>query len=256
MPYYIYTSKQLIVLSNDFKSVILYNNENILNLYKDIFLKSLEQTSGLIYNFSDCSNYISTYLKAYQDFGEVISVIEPQPCLAKYYTHQMVDKHLRPEVQNWNIIKQKIYDYYDNCKTIFPSIKCFFSIDGLDYFVNTGVMKDLPSQFAYPFTVSERRYLLNLLISDIQNNDILYRIINPFKLQISSFTSIQSYKNKGMVFTATDENIIISCNINEQSICDAFDDFINSLPESELVYNKEDTIKVLENAIKQLDNQE
>ncbi len=253
MPYYIYTSKRLITISDDFKTAILYNNDDILCLYKEIFIKCLAQTSNLIYQLLDCSNLISSYINANIVFGEVINVIEPQPCFAKYYTHQIIDEHLRQEIPNRDDVKQMIYKYYDSYNNYASNLKCFFSMEGLKYFINTGITIDLPPQFASPFSMAERIYLLKSLRNDILNKDILFRVADPSKLQISSSCTIQTYKDNGIFFCAINTNGIISCKITEQSICDSFNDFFDNLNNSNLIYNKEDTIKIIDEFIEQLE---
>ena len=42
---------------------------------------------------------------------------------------------------------------------------------------------------------------------------------------------------------------IISCNITQYSICDAFVDFFDNMPENDIVYSKEDMIKILDSFI-------
>ncbi len=254
MPYYILTNKLLITISVDFKAAILYNNREIIDIHKDSFQKCLVQAKPLIKKLSDCNDLISNFLVAYQNFGEVTNVIEPQPCLAKYYTQQFINEHFRPDIQHRGIMIQILYDFYGNIDKYAPSINSFFSIDGLKYFIETGIMADLPDKYATPFSIAERKLFLNLLTNDIKNKNILFRIVNSTKLNISPFTSIQSYKNNGILFCAVDNDNMVSCVIDEYSICDAFNDFFENLPDSDAVYNKEDTIKIMENLIKQIED--
>lgn len=254
MPYYLCTSKRLITLSADFNTAVLYNDSDIKDAYYEGFQKSLSHTTPFIRQLADCSDMVSIHLKALSDSGQVTNVIEPQPCFAKYYTHKMIDEHLRPEVPDRDTIKQALYKFYDGYNDIAPGVKSFFSIEGLKYFIATGIMADLPPRFALPFTLDERKYLIKSLRDDIKTDNIIARVTDPSKFLISSLASIQLYKSKGIMFLAADNNSIVSCYIGEQSICDAFYDFFESLPESELVFSKEETIKVLDELIKQLEN--
>ncbi len=165
----------------------------------------------------------------------------------------MVDKHLRQEIPNREDVKQMIYKYYDNYNIYAPNLKCYFSIEGLNNFINTGMIIDLPPQFASPFSVAERIYLLKSLRNDILNKDILFRVVDSSKLQISPLCTIQTYKDNGIFFCATNINGIISCKITEQSICDSFNDFFECLNNSDYIYNKEETIKIINKFIKQLE---
>lgn len=254
MPYYLFTSKRLVTLSSDFKTAILYNNDDIKSVYYDNFQKCLTQAKPFVNQLADCGDMLTTYFKAYKIAGQVTNVIEPQPCFGKYYTHEMVDKHLLPEVQHWEEVRQDLYKFYDSYNSSNVPSKCFFSIEGLKYMVNTGVMADLPPRFASPFTLQERKYLLKSLRDDIKKEDLIFCATDSSKFIISPFLTLQVHKGSGIVFIAADNNGIVSCTINEQSICDAFRDFFESLPESDLFYSKEETISVLDGFIEQLEN--
>ncbi len=253
MPYYFYTSNSLVTISSDFKSAILYNNLDIKNAYHNEFRKCLTHTKPIVRQLSSCFDMISTYLNAFQNAGEITNAMEPQPCFAKYYTPKMVDDHLRLDVPNRDAVREGICKIYSSYQSFYPSVNTYFSIEGLASLTQTGIMNDLPARFALPFTVEERLFLLRSLKNDIEKDLFIARITDSSKFSISSLTSIQIYKNSGIVLIVNDDNGIVSCFIEEKSICDAFTDFFESLPDSGLVYGKEETIKTLEEFIKQLE---
>jgi hypothetical protein len=100
--------------------------------------------------------------------------------------------------------------------------------------------------------VEERIYLLKSLREDVFNDTVIARINNPAKFQISSFASIQIFKGTGLSFFSADDYNIVNCFIKEQSIYEAFCDFFKYLPDSDLLYSKEETLQVLDDFILQL----
>ncbi|KUO75300.1 MAG: hypothetical protein APF81_17595 [Desulfosporosinus sp. BRH_c37] len=254
MPYYILTNKRLVTLSADFTTAILYNNEEILKTYRTEFEKVVLQMNPFIKKLSDCGEMLSTYLSAYKDAGQFTHTIEPQPCFAKYYTHQMVDEKLRQGIEHRDELLKSLYQLFDVYKDYRSIPMSLFSIEGLEYLVTTGLMADLPPRFALPFTVKERKYLLQSLRDEIEKDIYLVRAIDCSKFSISSVATIQLYGINGLIFITADDNGIISCFIDEKNICEAFHDFFESLHDSDLVYSKEKTLRIIDGFIAQLHN--
>lgn len=249
MPYYILTNKCLVTLSADYKTAVLYNNKEIHEMYRIKFEKIVLQTKLFINQPSDCGEMLSTYLSACKDAGQFTHTIEPQPCFARYYTHEMVDAKLRSNVEQRDLLRQSLYQLFDVYKSSSSIPMSLFSIEGLEYLVSTGRMADLPPRFALPFTIEERKYLLQSLRDDIEKDNYIVRAIDISKFSISSVATIQLYGTSGLIFMTSDDNGIISCFIDEKSICESFHDFFESLPTSDLVYSKEKTLRIIDGFI-------
>lgn len=248
MPYYLLTKNRLITVSADYKSAVLFQCEDMIRLYHEEFNKALAQTAPLNFQIHECTDMISTYLSVFESAGQPLHVIEPQPCLGKYYTHKNVEDHLRKEVPNREQAKQSINQFYDNYKA-YTLASYYFTLEGLQYLVHTGIMADLPTRFATPFSSREIRTLLTSLRKDIAEDIVVSRIINPGKLRISPITSLQIFENDGLLLIAANDKNIVSCFIKEQSINDAFLDFFESLSTSDLLYSKEETLEMLDEVI-------
>lgn len=252
MPYYILTNKRLVTLSSDFTTAVFYNNKEIHEMFLLGFEKIVLHTKPFINQLGDCGEMLSIYLSAYKDAGQFTHTIEPQPCFAKYYTHEMVDAKLRPDVEHRDLVRQSLCQLFDGYKGSCSSPLSLFSIQGLEYLVSTGRMADLPPRFALPFTIEERNYLLQSLRDDIEKNNYFVRAIDISKFLISSVATIQLYGTSGLIFMTSDDNGIISCFIDEKSICESFYDFFENLPESDLIYSKEKTLSIIDGFIAQL----
>lgn len=247
MPYYIITSNHLLTISADFKTAIFYNNESIVNTYKENFKIAITKSKPLITQHFSCDDMLLAYLASSKNSGVASHIIEPQPCFAWYYTEALINSHLRPELENRELILDLLYDLYGKYRAFKSRPMSIFSIEGLSYFAKTGILADLPTQFAIPFTIEERIILLTKLRNDIANSDYLVFASNSSKFIIPSST-IQLYTTKGLdFFVANNNGVISSSYIEEQSITEAFYDFFESLPSSGLIYNKEETIKIIDN---------
>ena len=249
MPFYIITSKRLITLSTDFKTAILYNNESIVNVYNENFQRAVLLSKPFLAQHLSCDDMLTTYLETYKNSGEITHVLEPQPCFAWYYTDELIRKKLRFDLENREMILALLYQLYGSYKKIEHRPISIFSIGGMEQFVSTGVMADLPRQFAVPFTQEERLILLKALRNDIANGEYSVFATNSSNFMIPSST-IQLHGACALeFFTANNNGTIFSSSIEEKSIAEAFYDFFESLPESDLIYGKEETLKIIDDFI-------
>jgi hypothetical protein len=93
------------------------------------------------------------------------------------------------------------------------------------------------------------------LRNDIADDTYFARAVNSSKFVISPLVTVQLYStNVLMIVTANSHGMISSSFIEEKSICEAFFDFFESLPESNLLYSKEETIRIIDEAIVGLDS--
>lgn len=250
MPYYIITSKHLITLSADNNSAVLYNNEGIVNIYKKIFDIAISKSSPLIASHFTCSDILQAYLDSINHTGIITHVIEPQPCFAWYYTDDLINAHLRPEVDDREIFLKMLCNYYENNRNNSKPIS-IFSVEGLSTFAVSGILSDLPTQFAIPFTVEERIMLLERLRNDILLGNYQVYAVNSSKFVIP-FITIQLCSTKGITFyTSNNNGYICSAFMEEESIAEVFYDFFESLPESDLVFGRDETIKIIDSFIEQ-----
>lgn len=253
MPYYILTSKRIIGLSHDFNTAVLFDNRELYNIYYNNFDKCLCQSMPLLKQLGTCQEMLTTYLTAYTNAGTFTHNIEPQPCLARYYTEQLIENKLRKELENRELLKSLLCQLYDNFRHFERIPMSFFSIDGIEYMARTGMMADLPPQYALPFTVNERRELLEKLRKDIADDTYFVRAINTSKFTISPFSTVQLYGSNVLVIVSINsEGMASSSFIEEKSICESFFDFLESLQESDLLFSKEETLRIIDEIVNRL----
>jgi transcriptional regulator with XRE-family HTH domain len=251
MPFYIITSKRLITFSADYNSAVLYNNESIVNLYKNKFDAALHKSAPLIAHLNTCEDILQSYLQSFKNTNTISHVLEPQPCFSWYYSDELINLHLIPDLENRDTLLKLITELYREYRNYSHRPISIFSVEGLRAFATTGILADLPTQFATPFTLEERIMLLESLRKDISLGIYQVYAANASKFVIP-FATIQLYKNEGLDFFTTNNNgIMSSANISEKSIAEAFYEFFESLPDSELIHTKEETINIIDSCIEQ-----
>ncbi|MEG2512107.1 MAG: helix-turn-helix transcriptional regulator [Acetivibrio sp.] len=254
MPFYFFTGKKLVTVSDDFKMAILYNNADVLHVYKEHFETCFSHSFQLVELLTEPWEMIQISSIENMNFYSATHVIESQPCFAGYYTHAMIDKHLRLGIPEREHFREQLFVFWDHFKTL--RIQSFFTIQGIQTLVDHGRVNNLPAIFATPFSIKERIYLLTSLCREIQEDLYFARILDTRTLSISQITTIQICSNQSILFMATTQQGIVNCSITESSICNAFYDFFENLSESKLLYSKEDTLQILKDFIEKLDSME
>lgn len=253
MPYYFYAGARLVTLSADFKTAALYNDPALLQVYQTQFQSSMAQSKPLVQQLSGILEMLLVGFDLVFQDKRVSHVIEPQPCFGKYYTAEMAEEYMRPEVPHREEMKARMLALYAQYRKFALTSKSFFTVAGLKAMAETGEMADLPQRFAYPFSVATRLYLLKSLREDIQSDRYYARAIDTSKIQISHIATTQIHDDQSVLFMATTDRGIVACTIREPSVCAAFLDFFESLTDSGLLYGKEDTLNILDEVIAQLE---
>jgi len=250
MPYFILTSTQLVTLSAEMDAAVLYCNGDIIRLYANLFEAAAKQGTPLLKRMNNIYEIISYYLTLQRKAGgETSCLIGPQPCLGHYITEELTEKKLIAELDQREEVKALIAKHFENMRRVAIADMGLFSIAGMEYLDETGYMTDVPSSYAYPLEHGETRDLMAHYIADIKKGRFSSFAINPSKLTVPLFTTILTDKPGGvhfLTYTATDFKAIF---INEPSIVEAFGDFCDSIEKSDLVYSREETLRILESFV-------
>ena len=114
-----------------------------------------------------------------------------------------------------------------------------FTEKGLLDLFNSNVIVDLPPQVVPPLEHEDILAMLRQLRSDIAKDNICGLITRPTQLKLPDYLSISvSAQNKINIYPT---NAFLF-----GTLCRIFQDFVQSLPGSPMVYSKEDCLKLLD----------
>lgn len=260
-PYTIVTDNYAVSISYNFENAIISDNSDILNLKRELFIKKKNLSYALI---ESIDNPLS-YTKLYTDFNANYKksdtdfvTIEYEPCLTPYFNDEILDLCLNKNLENYTEILNRaksIFSFWHN-KNIEHNIS-YFTLDGVNNFVNTGRINEIPKSIYKPIPIEHRLDMLRALCKTASENQSELRIIKTDKLHIpknlrysgtgsiSDFFLLQSDKNE--------ENSIFK--LSECGFAKPFYDFAYSLIDSDLVYSKNETLQILNNYINEKSQQ-
>lgn len=257
LPYFIHTRQHTLLLSSKLDCAILTKNPEIRGCYQDTCEKFVKSAKPLLNRINGPDELLKYYLNNY--LGHIIpkkielAGIEFQPCLLIYVGLSMLQKYSEV-LQNNETILSDFKNYVDRIQQEVQGKLSVFTEDGLGSFIKTGKLSVIPPDYITAFDKQDRLNLLEKMLEDLTKDKIKFRLIDSTKFTIADGFSIGCLNGHSLLISdlryKTGNTKVIS--IGEQSIVDAFLDFFNSIPDSELVLSKEATIQAIHDAIRDL----
>ncbi|MCD7820433.1 MAG: hypothetical protein LUH07_15510 [Lachnospiraceae bacterium] len=254
LSYYIITPHYLVLLSEDHSKAFIQTSERLIKVFSDHFRGLMEYCEPLV-------SYSTTLQEIMESCSAIINprgslYLMPQPCFGHYYTPEMIAKYLRPDNGFTEDMYNAVLQYFSMIQTVKNNFHTIFSEKGLQYFVETGIITELPQDFVLPVDRQDRIRLLSRLRDDITFGRITGRIAHPSSMHIPDYLTLVIDMNGNAWFDTTADFIhgayYCDIHLSEKSACTAFQDFFQSLPGSQLVYSQEETLQILNKYIQRL----
>lgn len=251
LPYFILVSDYLLCLSPDIKTAVIYNNQELIQYYRQSTIDTMEECEPLL----TCSTDPFDILKQYIDYSTLDGYysVMAQPCFGKFYTREFIAKKVPKELPFYQPLVEAADQRFQILRNLKGNYYTVFTYEGLRTFCETGTFCDMPKEFVQKCTKEERLAIIQSLKADIADGSITGLIVNPSRFRIPEYLTFTISPDKGIhIFTTLmfEERAYHSnLHIIEPMISKAFFDFIVSLPASEYVYSKEDTLNILDELI-------
>ena len=100
MPYYIITSQNVLIISSDFKSAVLYHSWDIVKEYRDEFYRIFQMAKPFMEYADNPICIMKALEKNYMDFGLPSHTLEFHPCLFFMNVHFNSEKDSFSELPN------------------------------------------------------------------------------------------------------------------------------------------------------------
>lgn len=251
MPYFILTGGHLLCLAQDMKTAVLYTNPSLISYYRQYTLDMAKQCEPLL----TCSKGPFDILEQYVDYSmpDGYYTIMPQPCFGKFYTRDFITSKVPRELPFYETLVDAADTRFQLLRDLNSNYYTLFTYEGLLEFCKNGIFCDMPREYVKACTPAERLSMMQSLREGMADGSITGMIVNPAALQIPEYLTFTISPDKGIhIFTTTafrKEAYYSNLHIVEPIISRAFFDFIVSLPDSEYVYPKEDTLKIVDDLI-------
>lgn len=255
MGYYIISPHYLILFSEDLSAAQILESEDLLSYYRSFFKNLLLQCEPLTQCSADVTEVLNEYISA--AVPDSLHIIMPQPCIGRYITHDIIKKYLNRSQMPLDPYLPLIDHHYSFLRQVKNNYYTIFTEEGLRDLIETGICDDSPAEFIPHLDKEDVCNFLKKLYIEIENGTVLGLIARPTQLHLPNYLSIYTNPQTGFHIYTTLKFVFGSycCNIHitEESIRSLFLDFFHSLPESGLVYSKEDTLYLLKQHITKME---
>ena len=252
MPYFILTATKLVLINRDFSKAALICDINIVELYKESFDAMLNRAKPLIKHMDTTIEFLESFALAIDNnVDEPFYWLEPEPCIGPLCNDKIIDDYIKKDLPNRDELVGLVCKHYGFLREQLTHIVNVCTTDGVYRVINTGYIYNAPAEIMHPFSRETVKELLITLRNRSAENKTKMLFSNPSKLTMPSKTHLNINRKNGVCFVmhemeSTNFRAIF---LSEDSINEAFADFMESIEESGLVYTEKDSLIVLDSII-------
>lgn len=255
-PYVIITGTYVITLTADFNTAILYQNTSFQTLFTSVFNGLKVHTIALV-------NKLKPLLKTYGHYhfmdtepGTGLYSIDfkyslySQPCLSLFANRSLVEKYIN--ISNMPLKERFIYIYEKSRKHFFHKIESgfeltsYFTLEGIDYFWQTGRFFDIPDELYRPFEKKDCLYILNKFYEKCSEGKIHSFLINKAVFRLPENLIVSAAGDSSIsIFYKVPKKDALHYIINEKSLTGSLYSYLEFLKHSDAVYSDEVTLELL-----------
>lgn len=254
-PYYVTGKDWSVLLSSDCKTCMFCESADIRDHLNNLFEAELKHASPLASVCEKPEDILPVFIglnNGKLDFP--FMTLEYQPCLAAYLTEEILQKYVKPGIQNYEQNIQLLSERIKQLQHLENRISVFTK-SGLQQFTEEGLLSDFPPEYVDPFEPEDRIYLLKNLFQEIMEGRQTHCMINPLAFPVTEYFNYVLTRDSGIVFLGFNEirrnyNYIV---VKESTLIKAFEDFTGYLATSMSVYTKDETLEFIQACIQLLE---
>ncbi|MCD7807831.1 MAG: hypothetical protein LUH02_00700 [Erysipelotrichaceae bacterium] len=229
---------------------MLYNDKEVIHIYEQLFSQYLKESQLLIQPMDFISYSSDLYNKQ--------ELIYTTPCPTYVFTldeMKWVERNIHDDFYQ----KEEFVKYYASIiqmqkqylKNNQGNTCYYFTLQGLEYFCNTGYFHDLPQSLVDPLTTEETLTITKRWRDFVEDYPYVVMLDMPNFPPNSTLTI--TFDNGQLLFTCINaKGIPVSVKLNESSIYTAFDDYFHDMIDNHTI-SKEESVKIIDEHIKKLE---
>ncbi len=247
-PWFVLGKHAALSLSSDCEKGILYSHPQVMELFQRIF----EEIRSDCLPFFELTNVEASQFWDHQRWPSIhhqmAYSLQYEPCWGFFYSMDMVEKQLLKEIPNREEIITFFSHHRQQVSLLEGPMRCtaFFTMEGLEYFLSTGRLSELPSEIYHPLSLQQRAELFRRMVSCIQKGNFLPFLVRPQKFRLP---------RKLTFFVADEQHLCCSCShpvygpvsvtLREKSVVYSICDFLEYMLETDMVYSRKESESIL-----------
>ena len=252
LPVTIITSDYVLLIANDCKQAVLNRDTKMRQVYMSSFEKKMLNAKPIFDTISaDPEQYFANTASLMDFDAENNYNIMFQPCIVPYIPCDTVNACINTDILTPEMITQ-IKEYLYNISTCHNTFQMVFTEDGLDLFLRTGKVIEIPHFMlkASP-TKKQRLEIVANFISAIEAGKAIVHLAKTNLFSIPKPIVITAYSKQHVLIHHFDESGSIHIfRLEEISLVNAFHDFLMWIQECDLVYSQDESLAIIQNIYK------
>lgn len=266
LPYLIVTSNYAIQLSHDLKYAVYHPEKSIVNVFQKFFNNALDSCNLMIQSFSTINDGLQYYINQCSAFGYPVKGCNGEPCLTAFLTPEIIQRHLTDDERAVNFLEVVSRYMSIQADTFHPDkLIEYFSIEGLEYFLKTGLLWQIPDYVLKPLSLQDRYNMLNEFYKNrIDTQTFMLKKDSPLSLgKLEVVTWVKG--NISFIYEHLPDEYT-SIFLLEKSLSFAFSDFFDYIGniggdkkrgtslDNDIAYSNEETMDYIIKRISELSN--
>ena len=243
-PYLVLTSGHALLLSKDMQSGIVFEKQDTLKFFHQMYDRYLEQVSS----FGVVMNNLPTQLSYFHNIRadmEQNYCFQMLPCLTFGIPDYFFDKYIYPEIPSRDKLIAMLMDYVHSIRKRFTEhpVRFIFSEDGLQRFLETGRIPEYPPAVYRPFELSDRIVLIRQFLKFCPPNGLCMLKCTIGDLDNELFMYVNP-RNGYLMFPSSEPDQLICLDITEPGLLHGFCDFCEHL-DKDLFYTETEAYSLI-----------
>lgn len=241
LPFLFLHDDTVINCSCDFHSALISSDPKIIQMYDSLFKEERKKAKEFV-QILETQNFIQPYINAIVNHqNSHFYFLLYEPCFASNLPFSIIMSKIHPELLNNQPLISMISQYLKLIQSL-KSYTNYFTVQGVYEFMESGCSSQIPKAIHIPLTVEERLLNLQNIINKIRNNEENEYLLND-KIILDAGLSISCYDETTTVFYYNNTNV--NFYFQENTINISMYQFLQDLPNSDFVYSKEESLRIL-----------
>lgn len=232
-PFFILTSDSILTFSFDYLYGTIQTNAGIRSMYELFYNNLFEQCTDMLKIDSRLPDILKTVCDNYV-VNDKSCLVMSQPCLIQYISREMADTYLKPSLISEEV-RGYLDAYFEKIAAIYSnqSETCYFTREGIENFLNTGILDEIPDYIYTPLSVSDRKAVIRKLYHSCQSSPGQIRLLKNNHMTIAPRFMCNQIDDYVILTVNKASGTYYSLFILEPSIVFVLKDFFGFLAESD-----------------------
>ena len=250
LPCVLVTEKRVLLFSKNCKEGLLVSDNTITEFYREKFRELFAKCIPMAEKVPDPRGILDFYRPHLDNLHDCPAFdIAEQPCFLRFLDMDMITRRLHKELRE-SPFYPALEEYLSALNDPAIQLTCYFIKDGVERFLETGRVDEVPEIFYDPFSKQERHDILKRLYQYYSNKNCEIRMLRTGYGSITKNISMFSTEGLTTIECPLKNRSTKIFAFTEKSITDTIFDYLKSLEDESALYSKEETMEYLKALLK------